>query len=59
MVKRGRVTYVPKPVFVEIESIMNQGGIKRQSKAFNEMVRYSEIGRKTSIKKPVLKRGLI
>lgn len=48
--KRGRITYVPKPVFEEINNIIIEENIDRHNKnsqamAMNKMVEYSVMGR--------------
>lgn len=42
---KGKVTYVPGEVFKELEKIKTRKNLKSKSDAFNEMVKYSRVGR--------------
>lgn len=43
--KRGSMVYVPHNVLDEIETIRQSKNIADRAKAFEEMVRYSQVGR--------------
>jgi hypothetical protein len=45
---KGRITYVPGSVFNEIKNIMDENNIQKPSIAFNEMVKFSQVGREAS-----------
>jgi hypothetical protein len=42
--KRGRVTYVPRPLFELADDLRIRKGITKQKDAFNEMVKYARVG---------------
>lgn len=45
MAHKGRVTYVPPSVFEELEQIRQEDKLDRNADAFNEMVKYCQVGR--------------
>lgn len=45
MIKKGKMIYVPHNVLDEIDNIMQQREIEQRAQAFNEMVKYSQVGR--------------
>lgn len=42
--RRGRVTYVPRPLFELADDLKVRKGIVKQKDAFNEMVKYARVG---------------
>lgn len=42
---RGRMKYVPRPVFEELNNIKLELGINRDAEAFEKMVKYSRVAR--------------
>lgn len=42
---RGRMKYVPRPVFEELANIKTALGISRDAEAFEKMSKYSRVGR--------------
>jgi hypothetical protein len=51
MAKKGRMTYVPKIVLEEIDTIKRNENIEIGSEAFRKLVGYARIGKEFQIKK--------
>jgi len=45
---KGKVTYVPKIVFDELDDLRQEEKIPQQGEAFKKMVQYSEVGREVN-----------
>ncbi len=45
MPPRGRMIYVPPNLLEEAQIIMDSKGLKGRTQAFDEMVKYSQVGR--------------
>lgn len=45
MAKKGRMIYVPPRVVDELEEIKQEDQLTKNAKAFDEMVKYSRVGR--------------
>ena len=45
MAQRGCMTYIPKELLVEVQAIQQRLNIRKRSKAFIELVKYSRVGR--------------
>lgn len=43
--RRGAMVYVPRTVMNEVQSIIVEDNIRIRSRAFEEMVKYSKVGR--------------
>jgi len=50
MSKRGKMVYVPKLVFDELDDIMIEEGLNRRAEAFDKLTTYSKLGREVKRK---------
>lgn len=56
--KTGRMTYVPRIVLDEIDSIKKSENIEIGSEAFRKLIGYARIGKEFQVKKNILPTGL-